>query len=479
MEQKTNFLFLCSDQHCKFEVGCYGNPVIKTPAIDALAAEGTRFTAAYSNNPICVPARACMATGMYSFQCGCNDNATPYTGQVPSIGHRLKAAGIPITTIGKLHFRSAEDDTGFYDQRIPLHVHEGEGDIYGLLREPQARKPEVGLFPTKAKTGTSSYIEYDTRVTEEALRYLEEKKGSREPWVCYVGYTLPHFPLISPEETYDLYKEEEIPLPFARKPGEWSMHQSCVDNRRYYGYSQGYSDEIIRHARHAYYGMCSYMDEQVGKVLKKLKEIGQYENTIILYTTDHGENGGNHGMWNKNNMLEASAAIPMILTGPGIPAGKVSPTTVSLVDIYPTILDSQGLEQDEREKQLPGSSLIKIAKEDDNPERAVFAEFHATGSNTGGFMLRSGNYKYIYYVGYRPQLFDISADPHELHDLIDNPNYADVVGELDKKLREAGNPERIDRKVKQTQENILEAHGGRAYIRENCKPVIFSPAPAV
>ena len=481
MDQKKvpNFLFLCSDQHCKFEVGCYGNPVVRTPNIDGLAAGGTRFTAAYSSNPICVPARAGMATGQYGFRVGSVDNATPYTGQLPSFGHRLTEANIPVTAIGKLHYRNTEDDTGFPDQRIPLHVRDGVGDVYGLLRgEAQTNKGEVGKFPTRAHVGTSSYLEYDARITEETLTYLEEKKNSNKPWVCYVGYALPHFPLVATRETYELYNEADIPMPFAYRPGEWSMHPSCRDNRRYYQYEEGYGDEVIRRARHVYYGMCTYMDMQVGRVLDKLREIGEYDNTYILYTSDHGENGGNHGMWNKNTLLEASAAIPMVLSGPGVPKAKVCETAVSLVDIYPTILSAERIEQNERERQLPGDSLLAIAETPRTIQRDVFSEYHATGSTTGGFMLRSGDYKYIYYVGYPPQLFNIIEDPHELRDLAGDPAYAGKLKQMDERLRAIANPEEVDAKAKRIQHDFIEMYGGKEHILREYKPVVFTAAPS-
>ena len=478
-KKPPNVLFLCSDQHSKFEVGCYGNKVIRTPHIDRLAAEGTRFLSAYTNNPICVPARGSMATGEYGSRFGCIDNATPYTGQIPSFGHRLVEAGIPVTTIGKLHYRNTEDDTGFPDQRIPLHIRDGVGDIYGLLRgEPGATKGQVGKFPAEAHVGTSSYLEYDARITEEALTYLDEKKGAGTSWVCYIGYSLPHFPLVATPETYRMYDEKDIPMPFASKPGEWSMHPSCRDNRKFYRYEEGYSDDVIRHARHVYYAMCTYMDIQVGRVIDKLRDIGEYENTVILYTSDHGENGGNHGMWNKNNMLEASAGIPLTLSGPGLPSGKASATPVSLVDIYPTILDAVGIEPDERERELPGESLLTIARAPGKLDRGVFSEYHATGSTTGGFMLRHGDYKYIYYVGYQPQLFNLQKDPHELDDLITDPAYRETAKEMDKRLRSVGDPEDIDAKAKALQEEILASHGGREKVLRDLKPVVYSPAPA-
>ncbi len=479
MDRRTNFLFICSDQHSKFEVGCYGNQVVQTPNIDQLAAHGTRFAAAYSNNPICVPARACIATGQYGFRFGCNDNASPYDGQIPSFGHRLQEQGIPMTTIGKLHYKDSSGSTGFADQRIPLHVKSGKGDVYGLLRDRESTKYEVGRFPLKATVGTSSYLEYDTRITEEAVAFLEGKRGNDKPWVCYIGYTLPHFPLVAPKELYDGYKEEDIPLPFARTPEEWNRHPSCEDQRRYYGYEQGYSDEVIRHARHVYYGMCTFVDRQVGIVLRKLKEIGEDQNTIILYTTDHGENGGNHGMWNKNILLESSAAIPMILAGKGIPGHHVCNTPVSLVDIYETILDSQGAALTPAEEKLPGRSLLKIAREPDDYQRCVFSEFHATGSVTGGFMIRDGVYKYIYYVGYPPQLFHIIRDPRELHDLAADPESAEIVRRMDAALRSVVNPEQVNAEVKARQEAILNANGGRETVRTSFVPVIYSPAPTV
>lgn len=477
-DKQVNFLFLCSDQHCKFEAGCYGNEVIRTPNIDRLAAGGTVFTAAYSNNPICVPARASIATGEYGHRIGCIDNVTPYTGQITSFGHRLLAAGIPVTTIGKLHYRNTGDDTGFPDQRIPLHVRDGIGDVFGLLRdEPKARKLEVGKFPLKAHVGTSSYLEYDARVTEEALAYLDERKETGNPWMCFVSYTLPHFPLVATPEIYEMYDDEQIPMPVACKPGEWSMHPSCRDHRAFYGVEQGYSDEVIRHARHVYYAMCTYMDMQIGRVLEKLRETGQYENTVILYTSDHGENGGNHGMWNKNNMLEASAGIPMILSGPGLPQGSRCSTPVSLVDIYPTILSSFRIEPDGRERRLPGDSLIDVARASGDVDREVFSEFHATGSLTGGFMLRHGDYKYIYYVGYPPQLFNVIEDPHELHDLIDDPKYSGLAAEMDRRLRAIADPEEVDAEAKALQESLLDIHGGREYVLAEFKPVVYSPAP--
>lgn len=480
MVKGQNVLFICSDQHNKCEAGCYGNSVIKTPNIDSLARDGTRFQNAYSNNPICVPSRASMATGQYSFKIGCYDNATPYMGQVKSFGHRLRENGIEMTTIGKLHYRNADDDTGFADQRIPLHVRDGVGDVFGLLRDERVTKPKVGQFPNNASVGRSSYMDYDENVTREALRYLNEKRGASEPWALYVGYTLPHFPLTISQKYWDLYEEADIPMPAAYKTGERSEHPSCRDHRRFYGMEHQYEDDVIRKALRVYYGMCSYLDEQLGAVVQKLKEIGQYENTVIIYSSDHGEMAGNHGMWNKNCLLESAVSVPLIVTGPGIPKDRNSETIVSLVDIYPTVLDALGIRLTEEEKAvLPGTSLLELAKADGTTQRCAFSEYHSTGSITGGFMLRCGDYKYIYYVGYKPQLFCVASDPMERNDLIDDPAYSETAARLDAQLRQICDPEAVNDMIKENQEKILSEHGGRESVLATFEPVLFSPTPQI
>lgn len=477
--KRPNILFIFSDQHSKFQMGCYGNSYIHTPNIDRLADEGTRFNCAYSNNPICVPARASMVTGQYSCHLRAWDNSSPYTGQVPSFGHRLQKENIKVTTIGKLHFRNAEDDTGFPDQRIPLHIRDGQGDLYGILREARATKPKLGDVVISAGYGESSYIEYDTRITEEALNFLDEGKNTEQPWLLYLGYVLPHIPFISPKSTWDLYDENKLPLPLQYNKDERPEHDICKDHRRYMGLEEEFDEATVRKAVHAYYGMCSYLDIQIGFVMDKLKELGLDKNTIVIYSTDHGEMLGSHGMWFKNCMYEESAGIPLIIKGPGIPQNKEVDTNVSLIDIYPTILGCMGIELTDDEKKLPGTSLLSIAKNNEAIERTVFSEFHAQASLTAGYMIRSGDYKYVYYVDYKPQLFDLKNDPRELNDLSEDSKYAEVITEMDQRLRALINPEQINAVAKNEQEEKLNLNGGREVIFKTFKPVVFSPAPKI
>src|SRR5918912_1305037 len=287
----TNILFINSDQHSKRVLGCYGNPVVKTPNLDALAARGTRFANAYCPTPICVPSRASLATGRYAHKIESWDNARPYIGtEAPSWGHRLTEQGHKVTTIGKLHYRKVGDPTGFADQRLPMHVLDGVGDLYQLLRSDMPVRPNSRRQVLEAGPSEVEYTRYDRAIGEHAVRWIMEE-GVREdkPWALFVSFVYPHFPLGVPEEYFNRYPPES-------------------------------------RAMAVYYGMVTYLDERIGDVLRALEDSGQAENTRIIYATDHGEQLAEHGLWWKSSMYEGSVGIPLIVAGPEIPAGKVSNT---------------------------------------------------------------------------------------------------------------------------------------------------------
>ena len=164
--EPMNLVFIFSDQHSRRITGCYGHPIVKTPNLDSLAATGTRFENAYCNFPICVPFRASMTTGQYAFVNGYWDNAHPYAGEVPGWGHRLREQGYTVVTVGKLHYKDNIPETGFSDQRIPLNVVNGIGDLYGCIRNTDAFRPQIGKAVKNAGPGETSYIRYDIGVAE-------------------------------------------------------------------------------------------------------------------------------------------------------------------------------------------------------------------------------------------------------------------------------------------------------------------------
>ncbi len=210
--QPKNLLYIISDQHNRNFLGAYGNEYVETPNLDALAARGTRFANAYTNCPICVPARASLATGRYVHDIGYWDNAFPYDGAVPGWGHAFKAQGFRVDSIGKLHFRGVEDDNGFTEEVEPLHVVEGVGDILGTIRDdPPRRQKRVGVL--NAGPGDSTYLQYDRRNAANACQWLHEHADDEKPWVLFLSFVCPHPPYISPPELFEHYAAMDLPRP--------------------------------------------------------------------------------------------------------------------------------------------------------------------------------------------------------------------------------------------------------------------------
>ena len=202
----------------------------------------------------------------------------------------------------------------------------------------------------------------------------------------------------------------------------------------------------MRIARAAYYGLCSFLDHNVGQVLAALDDGGLTADTRIIYTSDHGECLGNRGIWSTSVMYEESVGVPLIVAGADLPEGAVVETPVSLVDCYPTIVEGVGETLSEADCALPGRSLIDLASHDE-PDRVVFSEYHAGGSITGFFMVRNGRWKYVHYEGLAAQLFDLEADPGEEKDLANDADYADVRAACEAKLRTIADPEAVNARV--------------------------------
>jgi choline-sulfatase len=474
----TNLLFINSDQHSPRVLGCYGNPVIQTPNLDALAARGTRFRNAYCPTPICVPSRASLATGRYAHTIDSWDNGTPYVGtEAQSWGHRLAEQGHKVTTIGKLHYRKVGDPSGFDDQRLPMHVLDGEGDIYGCLRDAMPVRPHSRKQIYEAGAGEVEYTRYDRAITEEAIRFLkEEAPKGEQPWALFISLTHPHFPLRVPQAYFDLYPPDSVPMPVQWRPEEWSQHPFQVWQRQKQALDEPVDEASIRNAIAAYYGMVTFLDHNVGRVLEALDASGQADNTRIIYTTDHGEQLGEHGMWWKSSMLEASVGVPLIVAGPDVPRGKVSNTIVNLVDCFPGIVEAVGASLDRPDADLPGASIFKLAREDDRA-RLSFSEYHAILSPSAAYMLRTDRHKYIRYIDMPPQLFDMVDDPYETRDLGQDPGYASVRAECEARLRAICDPEATDARAKASQRARIMAHGGPEAVLAAGVKIPYTPAP--
>ncbi|MEM6462224.1 MAG: sulfatase-like hydrolase/transferase [Pseudomonadota bacterium] len=457
----SNLLIIMSDEHQARAMGCAGHPFVQTPHLDALAARGTRFTDAYTPCSICVPARASFATGRYVHQTRLWDNAMPYDGSIPGWGHGLQAAGVPVESIGKLHYRSEEDPAGFDVEHIPMMVAGGVGMVWASIRKEDERVIGEGrMLGDYIGPGDSKYTDYDRAVTKRTAEWLENRAASDDdrPWCLYVGLVAPHFPLVVPRQYYDLYPLDRLPdvklhpeNGHARHP--WVEKQNAMNDS-----DAKFADAQERlRAIASYFGLCSWLDHNVGEILSALEASGMMDDTTIVYTSDHGDNVGARGLWGKSNLYLESVAVPMIMAGPAIPVGTCN-TPVSLIDLSQTIAAHFGT-------GIHGAdgirSLKTIAAEEHDLNRPIFSEYHAAGAVSGAFMLKKGRWKFHYYVGFPSELFDLETDPEETRNLADDPAHAGTLALMEDALREICDPEATDERAFADQAALIERVGGR------------------
>ncbi len=431
--------------------------------LDRLAGQGVRFTSGYTPSPICIPARACLATGTQVHENRCWSSAQPYCGQVESWMHRLRDRDHAVVSVGKLHFRSGDDDHGFSDEILPMYLaNGGKGWPQGLIRDPLPGFDEAAELARDVGPGESSYTEYDRAITEEACRWLRRYPARirNKPWVAFVSFVSPHYPLTAPQEFYDLYKDAEMPAFIGRdrRDGE-AKHPIVAEMAKFWAYDEHFDDHTRRIAQRSYFGLCSFLDDNIRQVLQALEDSGAARDTVVIYISDHGEMLGNHGMWAKSVMYEDAAGVPLIMAGAGIDS-DIAATPVSLSDIAATVEDVTGFGARPAGEPWQSRSLAAIAASPD-PERFVLSQYHDGGAPTGFYMIRQGQWKYIHYAGGAPaQLFDLVGDPHELNDLGEDGEHEAVCEQMRNRLCDILDPEEVNRQAFAEQAALIDSLGG-------------------
>ncbi len=470
-----NLLFILSDEHDPRYMRCSGAHWMHTPHIDALAARGVRFTHAYTPSPICVPARASLATGHWTHTHRYWDNAIAYEGRWTSWHHRLSEAGVRVESIGKLHYRSKEDPTGFQAQHEPVHILDGIGLVWGSVRDPLPDTRGRSPIFDELGAGQSSYNRYDARVTDLACQWLtqrQEEGSEGPPWALFVSLVAPHMPLVVPQQWLDLYPTDGLP-PIKTLADGVARHPWAERLKRHWDHdAQLGTPERRQLARACYFGLVSFMDAQVGRILSALQTSGLQEQTTVIYSSDHGDNLGARSLWNKSTLYRESTAVPLVIAGPAVPEGRVCSTNVNLVDIYPTALQACQVAPLPEEKDLPGRSLLSIATQADDATRLGFSEYHAVGCETAAYMLTRNGWKYHHYIDHPPELFDLRTDPEELENLAGHPAHHLLVQEFCEELHRMLDPVATDRLAKRDQNNLIARFGGRdkALQRGNAGP---------
>ncbi len=452
-----NVMLIMVDEMDGRKMGCAGWEAIHTPNIDALAERGTIFENAYCDSPLCVPSRASFVTGRHVHDIHCWDNTSAFDESWETFGHRLERQGVPVTALGKMHFVEPFDDHGF--ERTFEAAPQETGDICAGFRDPMCRRRNARERLEQA--GARELSEHvDNEVHSRSIDFLRSSEAKDGPWMLWSSYRNPHFPHFAPEEYYDLYPEEEIELP---PMGDTKrLNQLNRDLRYHFEVDEPVDEETwIRNVR-GYHALISYVDHFVGELMAALDDEGLADDTVVIFTSDHGEMLGSHGLWWKCAPFEPSVRVPLIMAGPDIEKGERIERPVGQVNLFPTIVDAADCELTEEDEDLPGASLLPVARgdgEDDLPD-TVISQYHAHGVRNGWFMVRRDELKLIHYHGYGHEMYDVSEDPDEMRDLARDPQSHNQLARLDGTLHDLVNPDVVDTTAKADQEARLD------YLRE-------------
>jgi len=437
--KQPNILFLMSDEHRADVTGYEGNTVIRTPVLDELARTGVVFRNAYTPSPICVPGRQAILSGQFPRSCGCERFGEDLAPGYMTYPRRLAEFGYETAVSGKLHLTGTDQMQG-WTTRI-------SGDMqvsprYLGKEAAASRRPLAGVKWTDAKeiaragVGRGPCVVHDEYAVEGALHFIENYFSSpyydREqthPLLLKVSLLQPHYPYFTSEDKFTYYLNRVTPYLNQEASGHPFLGQRQVRPE------VDVSERELRRATAVYYGMVETIDEQYGRVIRALEHAGQnLDDWIIIYTTDHGEMLGEHGIWEKQKFYEGSARVPLIIRYPaGFGGGRTVEENVNLCDLFATLCELTGSETPEG---LDSRSLVPLLKNAGGTDwdNETVSQFGGTN-----LMVKKNHLKYQYYGESMPEvLFDLERDPGELRNVIDDPQYAGALEYFHRRRSELG-----------------------------------------
>ncbi|MEW4530693.1 sulfatase-like hydrolase/transferase [Maioricimonas sp. JC845] len=427
-----NVLFLLTDDQRPDTIHALGNALIETPNLDRLVREGTTFTRAIVAIPICVASRAEILTGRDGRLNGKENFGFSPADDVTHWAAAMQQAGYETCYVGKWHTTGRPSHHGYQRSeglysggggRFPLtHPHDWKGMAVTGYRGWVFQTDDRTLFPERG-VGLTPDISSD--FADAAIGFLREERD--RPFFLHVNFTAPHDPLFLPTGYEDRYTADDIPLPVNFLP-EHPFDHGNAKGRDEVLYAFPRTEEETRRGLAVYYAVITHLDAQIGRILATLEETGQLDETIIVFSSDHGLAMGSHGLRGKQNMYEHSIGVPLIFRGPGIPADRRTDAQCYLRDLYPTICDMTGVAIP---KTVHGRSLAPVLRGDaDQVYDAVFGHYRDSQR-----MIRTPEWKYVRYpLVQQEQLFHITDDPHELRDLSQEPAHAATLKELRARL---------------------------------------------
>jgi choline-sulfatase len=460
---RPNIVLIQADQLTAMVLSMYGGKTVKTPNMDDIAENGVTFLNSYCNNPVCGPSRASMMSGQLSSAVGCYDNAGELLSSIPTFAHYLRYIGYRTCLSGKMHFVGADQLHGF-EERLTTDIYPSDfGWTADWSQQEEPWAPSRMSLRSIVEAGVckrSLQIDYDEEVCFQAVQKIYDyaRLPEKQPFMLMASFTHPHNPFVTTQEFWDLYDHDKIELPGVphipiadRDP--WSQRYAYTIRED----EHNVTEQDLRNARHAYYGMVSYFDSLIGRILKALDDGGFTENTYVFVVADHGEMLGERGTWFKFLPYEWSARVPMIVTGPGIKAGYVEEKGVSLVDLLPTMTelatDGKGIELADR---IDGRSLVQMMHGDNSgrPDD-VMMEFTGEGVYAPALIIRRDGIKYVHCRTDPPMMFDLKKDPQELDNVAEDPAYADTASDLQREVDSRWDYDRLERDILQSQKRRL------------------------
>ena len=461
-QSQPNILVIMSDEHNASVLGCYGNKIIRTPSLDGLASRGVVFESCYCNSPLCVPSRLSFTAGKYVSRVGAWNNNCRLPADSPSLPRLLNAAGYESYLCGKMHY-DANCRYGFNE--IGGNMNRAQMTGLGNRRPAGKVKPAPGYssrFEDFHTGETSTNMRHDKAVTAGVLAFLNQRKPGDKPFFLLAGYLTPHFPLIVPESYWEHYKDK-VPMPVIPE-GFLDSLPLNYQHLRVGFHVENVPPDLVKKGRELYYGLTEWMDTEAGKVLAGLAGSAAASNTVVIYTADHGESMGEHGLWWKNALYEQAARVPLIVSCPARwPGGQRRAGACSLVDVVQTIAELGGAKAP---PDWNGDSLVPWLDRPGAPwkDRAV-SEYYAHSIASGYAMIRSGHYKYVYHTApdaehpAQRELYDLQADPEEFHNFASLPQHKALIEKLHAALvKEVGeDPEVTERRCRA---DIAKGYGG-------------------
>ena len=494
---KPNVLLLMGDQHPYGMLGCYGDPVVKTPHLDGLASGGLVFDAAYCPSPLCAPSRAAMLTGRHVHEIEVWDNASPLREDWPTFVHSFRAASYRTILSGKMHFIGPDQRHGF-EERWTQEIYPTTFDwTYPSRSGVYVNPPGQGQAVHRVEesgVGWSWDMDYDEEVlfrTLHGLRQMSREADDRPFFLC-VSFTGPHYPYYAPRRYWDLYRDEDIPLPKFPAQGFEREPEHVRWFRQYAHLERPVSEETCRRARHATLGRVTMIDDYCGQILLALDELGMAEETIVVYCSDHGDMMGDHGLWFKGTAYEGSTRVPLLLKGPTLPPGRVA-EPVSLLDLGPTLCGLSGVQPVYppghgrdlgsilRGGSARGGATTAPERVPANPP-AVIVEYYGDGTWRGWRMIRAGDWKLVHVPGTEELLYNLRDDPEERVNVAEDPSHQEVRRSLSAQVRAGWDPDDCDERRWQSQERrvaLLRALGrGEPRSWQEPSPPVPHPNPA-